>query len=89
MEFYGQACTTLAKTPEEVSRMWVGDAVRLQAYWANHPPVHLLVAAYLGVKPKAPLSEEELGAMVGGIRVIEKDVATPPAGVPGKDESHG
>lgn len=26
--------------------------VDLQDYWADHPPVHELVAAYLGVKPR-------------------------------------
>lgn len=31
------------------------DLIRLQAinqYWADHPPTHILVAAYLGIKPK-------------------------------------
>lgn len=29
-------------------------------YWESHPPVHLMVAAYLGIKPKPrPLREGE------------------------------
>lgn len=28
------------------------DVDDLMTYWADHPPVHLMVAAYLGVKPK-------------------------------------
>ncbi len=23
----------------------------LNRYWADHPPVHLMIAAYLGIKP--------------------------------------
>jgi hypothetical protein len=32
------------------------DLPRLYAmndYWQQHPPVHIMVAAYLGIKPKA------------------------------------
>jgi hypothetical protein len=28
------------------------DVEELSGYWAEHPPVHLMVAAYLGVKPQ-------------------------------------
>lgn len=38
------------------------DLPRLQAlnkYWAGHPPVHVMVAAYLGVKPEEPLDPEK------------------------------
>ena len=31
------------------------DVLDLRRYWADHPPVHLLVGAFLGAgKPKAP-----------------------------------
>ncbi len=36
------------------------DYLRLARYWRRHPPVHLMVAAYLGVKP--PKSPEQNGA---------------------------
>lgn len=39
----------------------------LQAYWADHPPLHLMVKAYLGIKPKEkeePGRLEELLAMI-------------------------
>ena len=26
----------------------------LNEYWHAHPPVHLMIAAYLGIKPDAP-----------------------------------
>lgn len=35
--------------------LWHLDIPRLcalNAYWRNSPPVHLMVAAYLGIKPK-------------------------------------
>lgn len=35
--------------------LWNLDIPRLcalNAYWRNSPPVHLMVAAYLGIKPK-------------------------------------
>lgn len=41
----------------------------LNAYWAKHPPVHLMVAAYLGFKPADGKPSEDtakqLDAMVG------------------------
>lgn len=31
----------------------------MEAYWLDHPPVHVMVAAYLGVKPGASVAETE------------------------------
>lgn len=31
----------------------------LYAYWADHPPIHLLVAAYFGIKPKDKSSKND------------------------------
>ncbi len=50
------------------------DLPRLQAlnsYWDSHPPVHILVAAYMGIKPKQssttsfnqPISETSLDSL--------------------------
>jgi hypothetical protein len=32
--------------------MTLFDVEELGEYWASHPPVHLMVAAFLGVKPE-------------------------------------
>jgi hypothetical protein len=38
----------------------------LSEYWADHPPVHELVAAYIGYKRKAPAEEtpQDLGMLL-------------------------
>lgn len=33
----------------------------LWRYWRHHPPVHLMVAAYLGIKPEGPPPVDEVG----------------------------
>lgn len=38
------------------------DLPRLEAlnrYWAGHPPVHVMVAAYFGIKPEDEASDPE------------------------------
>jgi hypothetical protein len=38
------------------------DLPRLEAlnrYWKGHPPVHVMVAAYFGIKPEAEASDPE------------------------------
>ena len=30
----------------------------LNEYWVDHPPVHIMVAAYLGIKPKAKIDNQ-------------------------------
>jgi hypothetical protein len=37
-----------------VGDLTLWDLQDLNEYWAAHPPVHLMVAAYLGVKPTGP-----------------------------------
>ncbi len=44
------------------------DVEELTAYWAEHPPLHMLVAAYLGLgkekrprEPSAPSGEASIG----------------------------
>ncbi|MFK7088685.1 hypothetical protein AAFM71_07695 [Chromobacterium violaceum] len=47
------ACTGLP--PDTITQQF--DLPRLEAmntYWRNHPPLHLMVAAYLGIKPETP-----------------------------------
>jgi hypothetical protein len=51
------------------------DLIRLRAinqYWVEHPPVHILIAAYLGIKPKPKtpteeINEESLKTLVEGV----------------------
>ncbi len=38
--------------PKVVDEMTLDDYRRYARYWESHPPLHLLAAAYLGVKPK-------------------------------------
>jgi hypothetical protein len=52
-----------------------GEVFMLQEYWKEHPPVHLLVAAYLGIKPKHKgkskadqPSLRALAGMFGGVK---------------------
>ena len=45
----------------------------LMEYWRKHPPTHILVAAYLGVKSDSPADddllgdESDLGGLVGDL----------------------
>lgn len=39
----------------------LGDVAMLWDYWADHPPLHELAAAYLGVKPREPQQQGNMG----------------------------
>jgi len=41
-------------TPCEIDELTWRDVENLSAYWREHPPVHLLVAGYMGYQPPAP-----------------------------------
>jgi hypothetical protein len=45
----------------------MSDFEMLTAYWADHPPVHLMVAGYLGVKPRGRKNDDDAAvlAMLG------------------------
>jgi hypothetical protein len=52
------------------------DLPRLQAintYWAAHPPTHILIATYLGIKPKtdnktkAPVNDDNVHELVNAL----------------------
>lgn len=48
--------------------MTLPEANELCAYWRDHPPVHILVAAYLGIKPKStasPPPQSNIGTLIG------------------------
>lgn len=37
----------------------------MNSYWQSHPPVHLMVAEYLGIKPKPKARSKESPAKSG------------------------
>jgi hypothetical protein len=57
------------------------DVARLMEYWREHPPVHIMVAAWLGVKPDrvaraSPISVPlELTALLGRPQRPTKEVS--------------
>ena len=71
--------------PAEVRDMWMTDFFMLDGFLLRHPPVDLLVAAYLGAKPQqrpgqrpdpaliAKLNAEALDAMPARRRVKTLD----------------
>jgi hypothetical protein len=75
---YGQIATTTGYTFGDIDALTWGDVFLLFEYWSERPPTHLLVAAYLGVKPKAkrgkhkpPPNQPSLADMAsqfGGVR---------------------
>jgi hypothetical protein len=69
VEVRGFLCVTLGKLPSEVGEMTMPDVNLIFDYCDRHPPVHVLVAAYLGVKPKSGpqaggMSPDQLVAML-------------------------
>ena len=47
-------------TWEYVDRhMTLPRLMSLQNYWGEHPPIHRMVASYLGYKPRAKLSNKD------------------------------
>ena len=36
--------------------MTLDDARLIWDYWQDHPPVHMMVAGYLGIKPRRPVA---------------------------------
>lgn len=48
----------------------------MNEYWQSHPPVHLMVAAYFGIKPKPKfdkksLEEQDFGQLMSQARFEE------------------
>jgi hypothetical protein len=69
----GRVCTVLGAEPDRVWSMEWADVARLYRYWRESPPVHELVAAYLGVKPSrgreaAPDARPDIGMTGDEIR---------------------
>ena len=56
----GLICTALGCLPAQVGSIPWPDAMDLVDYWVDHPPVHQLLAGFMGIKPrkKAPVEQE-------------------------------
>lgn len=54
---YGRVVTATGWRWSEVDEMTLDQVDSLYAYWRSSPPVHELVAAYMGIKPEAEASE--------------------------------
>lgn len=62
-------CT--GQTWEEIGQQW--DLPRLEAwnvYNRDHPPLHIMVAAYLGVKPKKPRGDDRKNDLMGFLKKL-------------------
>ena len=51
---YGLLATACGYSYPLIDAMTLPQVEELFAYWAAHPPLHLIAAAYLGIKPKPP-----------------------------------
>jgi hypothetical protein len=49
---YGLLATACGYHPRDIDELTLFDIDDLCGYWADHPPTHVLVAAFLGVKPR-------------------------------------
>ena len=62
---YGLIATAAGYSYPAIDDMELPDAIELFNYWSEHPPVHLMVAAYLGVKSQSPkLKQDEQDSAV-------------------------
>ena len=45
----------------------------MHRYWSDHPPVHLMVAAYLGIEPKQRYEDNDaaLEALLGMLGIAD------------------
>ena len=50
-------------TWDQVGELTLPRLKALRRYWRKHPPVHLLVAAYLGYKPRGGEQPGDLGEL--------------------------
>ena len=55
---YGHLATVCGYTPSQIDAMTLPQVDELFGYWAKHPPVHLLVAAYLGWEAPKTLEQQ-------------------------------
>jgi hypothetical protein len=58
---YAHIATTTGWTYGEIDGLTLPQVVELKTYWRENPPVHQLVAAYMGYKPPADPGQEQSG----------------------------
>lgn len=62
-------CTALSITPSAARETTLPEYYELCEYWIEHPPIHLMVAGFLGVKSGQRPAEKEkptdLGILLG------------------------
>lgn len=62
-DLYGLAITVTGWTVREVDEMGFPEFTGLATYWAENPPLHLMVKAYLGIERKPVSPEGEQGTL--------------------------
>jgi len=55
---------SLGYTHEQVDEMTIPMVEELNRYWSLHPPMHIMVADYLGYKPKAKEKQADLAEII-------------------------
>jgi hypothetical protein len=48
------------------------EVMRLCNYWREHPPLHILLAAWLGYDPKSELTSEQVGELASYLGPTQK-----------------
>jgi len=57
--------------------MGLAEYTAMHRYWSDHPPVHLMVAAYLGIKPRTPADNDAAMEALCGMFGVMPGVTTP------------
>jgi hypothetical protein len=91
VSLYGLLATALHRFPAEVGEMDLTDVNELLEYWEKVPPLHIMVAGYLGVgkkkEEKSTMTAEQFAAMLGA--KIPPPKAADPAPPPAPGDDHG
>jgi hypothetical protein len=86
-DLFGLCCTALAKTPREIGELTLPELDELLAYWRDHPPLHVLAAAYLGVKPQPKIADYAPATRISPSLVPDDPDRPRPAPAPFNDPS--
>lgn len=58
--------------------MTLKDLEMLQEYWGDHPPLHTLVATYMGIKPQSRQTTSNVVELPKGVSIaLTKDGTRP------------
>jgi hypothetical protein len=61
---YCHLAASLGWTWEQIDDMTLPRLYAFNRYWENHPPVHIMVAAYFGIKAKPEKKKETSEEMI-------------------------